>query len=273
MDILFTVYCHTNKINGKKYIGITSQNIYKRWRDGKGYLQLNKNLKKYQPIFAKAVEKYGWENFEHEILAENLSEQEAKQKEIELIAYYHTYINDPECAGYNMTKGGEGRLLYSTEEEHIEAKKRATKKSYEKLKNDPIKYEKYLQYLKEYRLGYEIKPEAKQEAKQKYKDKLKNDPVAYKKYLARKAAEKARARQNPTVREKERIRTKKCQTEVKSLRKQIILLDTTFPTILNEIEKYNLKAANRCRSIKYLTELYKKFEDYTDGENNDRRED
>ena len=30
--------------------------------------------------------------------------------------------------------------------------------------------------------------------------------------------------------------------------------------ISNELEKYNLKAANRCRSIKYLMELYNKFE-------------
>lgn len=174
-----------------------------------------------------------------------------------------------------MTRGGEGRLLYVTEEEHIEAKKRATKRSYEKLKNDPVKYKKYLQYLQEYRIEYEIKPEvkqARQQTEKRYRDKLKDDPTAYKTYLARKAAEKAKARQNPVVREKERIRTKKCQTEIKDLRKQIISLNTTFPTVLNEIEKYNLKAANRCRSIKYLTELYKKFEDYLNGENNDGRE-
>ena len=174
-----------------------------------------------------------------------------------------------------MTRGGEGRLLYVTEEEHIEAKKRAIKRSYEKLKNDPVKYKKYLQYLQEYRIEYKIKPGAKQasqQAEKRYRDKLKDDPIAYKNYLARKAADKAKARQNPVVREKERIRTKKCQTEIKVLRKQIMLLDATFPTVLTEIEKYNLKAANRCRSIKYLTELYKKFEDCIDGKNNDGRE-
>ena len=48
----FYVYIHTNKINNKKYIGITCQNPSKRWRNGNGY----KN-----GYFAKAIKKYGWD--------------------------------------------------------------------------------------------------------------------------------------------------------------------------------------------------------------------
>ena len=48
----FTVYMHTNRLNNKKYIGITCQDPKKRWRNGKGY----KN-----GYFASAINKYGWD--------------------------------------------------------------------------------------------------------------------------------------------------------------------------------------------------------------------
>ena len=222
MEILFSVYCHLNKINNKRYIGITCQKLKNRWNNGKGYSN------KTQPAFAAAIKKYGWDNFEHIILFENLSANEAKQKEIELIAYYHTYIGDNPCMGYNMTRGGQGSLKYLTIEEQQTAKAN-------------------------YKAAYD-------RAEQKYKNKIKNDPIAYKKYLARKAADKARARQNPKVREITNKRVANCHSKVKVLRQLIVELDNKFPAVLNKLEKYNLKAANRCRSIKYLTELYNKFE-------------
>jgi len=93
---IWYVYIHTNKINQKKYIGISSENNPNtRWKNGNGYKQ---------QVFYRAIEKYGWDNFEHEIIITNLTEEEAKQKEIELIAQYKT--NDPNY-GYNRSKGGD----------------------------------------------------------------------------------------------------------------------------------------------------------------------
>ena len=58
---LFCVYMHTNQINNKRYVGITNQKPSYRWRtDGSGY--------KHQ-MFGRAIDKYGWENFSHELLA------------------------------------------------------------------------------------------------------------------------------------------------------------------------------------------------------------
>lgn len=89
----YTVYCHTNKINNKKYIGITRQNVQQRWRDGKGYQG--------QIKFYNAIQKYGWDNFHHDILYENLTEEEACNIEQFLIRYYNTITN-----GYNTLPGG-----------------------------------------------------------------------------------------------------------------------------------------------------------------------
>lgn len=63
-------------------------------------------------IFQELSKKYGWNNIIHEILFSGLSEDEAKVKEVELIAYYKS--NNPKY-GYNVTSGGDCRAKMSKE--------------------------------------------------------------------------------------------------------------------------------------------------------------
>lgn len=96
------VYVHINKINGKKYIGVTSKDkVEHRWRSGQGYRE--------NPHFYAAIEKYGWDSFEHVVLFEGLSESHAKQMERHLIASWRT---QDRLYGYNMTSGGDGTPGY-----------------------------------------------------------------------------------------------------------------------------------------------------------------
>jgi group I intron endonuclease len=103
---------HKNKINGKMYIGITSRVPEVRWGNNGSQYTKTKN-----PCFYNAIQKYGWDNFEHIILLENLTEIEAKTKECELITEYHTCVYDNPKMGYNMTMGGEGLLGHIHSEE------------------------------------------------------------------------------------------------------------------------------------------------------------
>lgn len=99
---MWCIYKHTNKINGKVYIGQTCEveNPNKRWQDGRGYDVVYP--------FGKAIVKYGWDNFIHEIIETNIDTlKEANNREIYWIEYYHSYIKDPLCNGYNATRGGD----------------------------------------------------------------------------------------------------------------------------------------------------------------------
>lgn len=91
----YTVYMHKNKINNKVYIGMTKQKVNSRWRKGKGYKEGK---------FKNAIDKYGWDNFEHIVLFENLSKEEACNKEIELIKKYNSSNRK---YGYNISTGGD----------------------------------------------------------------------------------------------------------------------------------------------------------------------
>lgn len=91
----YILYEHRNKINGKRYIGITN-NKTKRWY-GKG--------KPYErcPYFWAAIQKYGWDNFEHNVLICGLSLEEASMLEKQYIKAYKT---QDKAFGYNLTEGG-----------------------------------------------------------------------------------------------------------------------------------------------------------------------
>ena len=99
----YCVYKHTSP-SGKIYIGITSQKPEYRWRNGNGY--------KNHLYFYNAILKYGWDNFEHEILFNNLTKKEAEQKEIELI---EEYKSNQKMHGYNIANGGNSNGKHSDE--------------------------------------------------------------------------------------------------------------------------------------------------------------
>ena len=103
MEKTWTVYMHTNKINNKVYVGITSQKVQNRWNNGKGYFVKNKEGRFSQQKFARAIQKYGWDNFEHIILFSNLSLEEVNNLEQKYIALYNS---TDENFGYNIQTGG-----------------------------------------------------------------------------------------------------------------------------------------------------------------------
>ena len=91
---MYTVYMHISPSN-KRYIGITKQKPRARWRGGEGY--------KGNPYFYKAIQKYGWDNFEHLIIMSGLTKEDAENLEITLISQYKTTDRD---RGYNIENGG-----------------------------------------------------------------------------------------------------------------------------------------------------------------------
>ncbi len=95
----YCVYMHVSP-NNKRYIGITSQQPEHRWGlQGQRY--------KSNAHFWAAICKYGWQNFQHIIIAENLTHDEACNLEISLIQKFQTTLNN---YGYNHTFGGEHNI-------------------------------------------------------------------------------------------------------------------------------------------------------------------
>lgn len=105
----YIIYKHTLVFEcehkGWSYIGQTVQSPNRRWRN-------NGDAYKDQ-LFGKAIKKYGWNNFQHTILVNNIKTiEEANKLEEYYIKYYHTSIYDKNCMGYNVSPGGNNRENY-----------------------------------------------------------------------------------------------------------------------------------------------------------------
>ena len=87
------IYKVTNKINGKVYIG-QSVDIGRKWRT---HMNAKDDI-----YFHKAIQKYGVENFEWEVI-EQCKKKDLDEREIYWIEYYDSFNK-----GYNCTKGGDG---------------------------------------------------------------------------------------------------------------------------------------------------------------------
>ena len=93
------IYKITNKISGKSYIGKTEESVDKRVKQ-----HLNDSVKdryRDRPLY-RAINKYGFENFQIEIIEETSI---ASEREKYWIDFYQTYGK----LGYNATKGGDGK--------------------------------------------------------------------------------------------------------------------------------------------------------------------
>lgn len=204
---MFIVYAHVNKINNKKYIGITSKKPEARWgKDGANYRNQH---------FNRAIEKYGWDNFDHLILYENLSEEEAKKLEIQLIEEYQ--VNNPDF-GYNNSIGGDGPAKYRTEAERKQAVKESAARSRKKVKQDPEKYKQRLQQMKDLKKQY------------------KEDPIMYEKILEANRRCHRVQRADPEGKAKDTAARKKLKSDIIEIRKKVIEVYNNYPELFTEDE-------------------------------------
>jgi hypothetical protein len=99
MDVIKGVYVLTNKINGKRYVGIgmSKSGIQGRWKKYKNY-----NCKQQIKLY-NALKLYGVDNFTFEVVLETGDIDNAKRSEMYLIDVWNLQED-----GYNMTAGGDG---------------------------------------------------------------------------------------------------------------------------------------------------------------------
>ena len=89
---LYCIYKHTSP-SGKSYIGQTFRLVERE----KEHQTTN-----HCPSFRGAIDKYGWDNFTHEILEEELTLEEANEREEYYISFYNSLVPN----GYNLQSGG-----------------------------------------------------------------------------------------------------------------------------------------------------------------------
>ena len=95
------IYCYTNQVNNKKYIGQTI-NPEQRYAQHKSSA-FNEKDRDYDSPLHRAFRKYGYEKFHYEVLVKDVDEIEILNN---LEIYYIQKYNSQVPNGYNIDLGG-----------------------------------------------------------------------------------------------------------------------------------------------------------------------
>jgi group I intron endonuclease len=116
------IYCATNLINYKVYIGRTVNSLKSRISNHYTYARSNKPKDKL--YFYKAINKYGENNFEWEIIDKAYNNDELNEKEKYWIKRYKSMNSS---YGYNLREGGKGgKLSERTKKKMSDSQKKRT---------------------------------------------------------------------------------------------------------------------------------------------------
>ena len=98
------VYCITNNITNKEYVGIDITDIGRRWKD-----HIRRGKKDPVLLVDKRIKHYGICNFSYRVLYRSNDYEDIKSKETHFIKKLGTYITD---GGYNLTFGGDHNPMF-----------------------------------------------------------------------------------------------------------------------------------------------------------------
>ena len=109
---MWDIYCITNKINNKSYVGLSS-NVDERW---KNHIRDSvSKLKSRYHAFQSAINKYGKDSFTWQVIETHDSLESANDAEEFFIAYFNTLVPN----GYNLTSGGDSQKLHESTKKKI----------------------------------------------------------------------------------------------------------------------------------------------------------
>ncbi len=92
------IYKITNQVNGKCYIGLTTQGAHQRWAEHKSRFILGERDHK----LYLAMRKYGIKNFKCEVICSVLDKEDLAKLEIYFVEKFNSFKR-----GYNMNCGGD----------------------------------------------------------------------------------------------------------------------------------------------------------------------
>lgn len=248
----YTVYMHISP-SGKRYIGITSQTVEQRWRNGKGY-------KSNQPFY-NAIKKYGWDNIEHIIVADGLSLEQATDMERRLISEYQT---QNKRFGYNICAGGEDGWIGVHHTEQAKVKMSLAKKGKPSNRAGQKLSDETKKKLSESHKGkYRGKPVQPKEPKAKYDE---NGKRIFSDEHKRKISEKLKG-----IERSAEVRLNMSKAQVKT-KKPVMCIDTgeKFESVTDASKRFNIGKTLIVRVCKGQNQTAKglKFEYINKGESN-----